>query len=483
MKKAIETIKTVIIAILVFFMLILWTQNMQLRFSHNTVNASKTVELDSSFWIFTDSTNEHSEITADPSYISPTSVTLVVDYNPYTSATNHELTQTLWESYIPLFNEIFSPSYICEKSDFSQWEAVLSMQDLIVIDFPSGIPYTTICAFLDKTFSQPGGEFCSIKTLALYPDKNDSVAALCNDGQGGIFSFSVFTTESSPALIYDFNSNNLTAYTVNEGLIPATLASSSENLDNLILPPHHEILEKSPCLENIVVENTVSSLFNNVHSSDNTTNLALISNPIIVSMLEIFNINPSTVGVYTDASSRLIFINSDTRIALDPDGIIEYAVSRQGEAQILTSSLLESERSQFSSFEQIAAVTEFLNFFKGDFIGENTELLLEKISFSGGKTEYTFGYYYDLCKVSSAFEKTEVRIIFDSKGLVEAHIIPLKITAADTKDANVNIPERIAFSFIDKQTYGSINDFTPVYRYVSYDKETAPTWAVISEKE
>ena len=479
MRKTAEKLKTIIIVFLVLSMLFLWVKNMQLYFPRNTTENSALLTPD--FWIFNDSTEEHSEIIADSSYFSPVSVTLISNRLAYTSATNEDLTKVLWDNYKSLVKEVFSNSYTCQKSTSENWETALKNDDFILINFPFSVPYMTLCAFENKTAGFAQGELCSVKTLLLHSDENNTVSALSTDDSGNVFSFT--PSDSASSLIYDFNSNNLTAYTVNKGFISSTLAINEKSPAASVLPPHHAILTQAPNLDSLKISNPISELFVSEYS-DNITNLALISNPTLISLLENFNINPSTVGVYTDAAARLIFINADTRLVIDRKGAIEYAVSRESDAQVLTSELLESERSQFSSFEQITAVTHFLNLFRGTFIGNGADLLLNGINYNNGKTEYTFKYYKNLCEVSCENVDSEIKLVFDSKGLLEARIVPLIITDTQTdvtydNHVSTGISEMTALvlSSLDKDT---LRDFSPVYFCTEYDRTVMPIWAAIT---
>lgn len=479
MRRFTEPIKTFTIAILVFLMLILWTQNMRLRFSENTASATSLQHLDSGFWIFTDSTNTHSEVIADPSYLSPVGITLVADSKAYSSATNTALTSSLWKNTLSLVKEVFSSSYTAFVSNADTWEKELCRKDFILIEFPSSIPYMTLCAFENKSSSFLSGDIFSVKELLLYPNDNSTVTALCNDGKGNVYSLEHNADSSSP-LIYDFNSNNLTAYTVNKELIPSTIVAGSTSL----LPAHHSVLSEAPVFKKIEITNILSSLFDAVYSTENVTNFALISNRTIISLLENFNINPSTVGVYTDASGRLIFINTNTRLALGRDGNIEYNISRDASPQIMTSELLESERTHFSSFEQVAAVTEFLNLFKGVFIGEDTELLLESVTHDSGNTEYVFGYYYNLCRITSPSRHPEARIVFNSKGLVSASITPIAVIESEKPTSETlvsNLSESVALSLINPSENKSVS-LAPVYSYSEYNTPTLPVWSIVSRE-
>ena len=153
MKRLTESIKTAVIALLVLLMLFLWTQNMKLRFSENTASATSLQHLDSSFWIFTDSTNAHTEIIADSSYLSPVSMTLVADSKAYSSTANKALTTRLWNNTLPLVKEVFSSSYASSLANADKWKNGLKSKDFILIEFPSPIPYMTLCAFENKTQS------------------------------------------------------------------------------------------------------------------------------------------------------------------------------------------------------------------------------------------------------------------------------------------------------------------------------------------
>ncbi len=483
MKRLAESLKTLIIALLVFSMLFLWGKNMQLRFPTDDRAPDSSPTLGADFWIFTDSTTPHSEITVDKSYFSPLSVTLITDGVARTSATNGELTSRLWNGIDELVLEVFSGSYECSASTFDEWNTVLGKTDFILVDFPSSIPYMTICALENKTSGFSSGELCSIKTLALYPDENNVLSALSIDSENKVHAFR--PTKEESAMIYDFNSNNLTAYTVNKGFISSILAKNGGYSN---LPPHHTVLTSAPTLPAISLYNPISALFYEASYTDGVTNSSLMSNPTVTGLLGIFEINPATVGVYTDASARLVFINSDTRLVIDPKGVIEYAISRDSTPQILTSTLLESDRTQFSSFEQVNATTHFLNLLKGVFIGSETDLILDTISHKNGKTEYTFSYFHELCRISYAHSDVCVKLVFDSLGLVEASITPLSVSTSE-KVTNLphsvvaGIPESIAIALTSTDKDGlPIDDFRPVYICEAYNTPTMPVWATVTER-
>ncbi len=482
MKRTAESIKTAIIAFLVFFMLFLWAKNMQLYFPRST--SENSAVLDSEFWIFNESSEKHTEVIADSTYFSPTSITLVTNGKAHTSATNKTLTSVLWDNYKALVTEVFSKSYVCAPANASDWQKALTEDDFILIDFPAELPYITVCALENKTSGFADGELCSVKTLLLYSDNYNTVSAISTDDNGKVYSF--VPQDAASSLIYDFNSNNLTAYTVNKGFLSSTLAINEKNEASSLLPPHHVILTEAPSLAPLKITNPISELFDSEYS-DNITNLALISNPTITSLLDIFNINPSTVGVYTDAAARLIFINSDTRLVIDRKGAIDYAVSRESDAQVLTSSLLESERTQFSSFEQITAATRFLNLFKGAFIENDSSLLLCGINYNNGKTEYVFKYYKNLCEVSCEGFEAEVRLVFNSTGLIEARIVPLIFAESQTTPSSDNflttdIPETTAL-VLSSIKQSLLQDFRPVYYCTSYDITAVPLWASVTGRE
>lgn len=487
MRKFIEPTKTLVIAVLVFLMLVLWTRNMQLRFSGNISSEQSSPPLDSSFWIF-NSSDTHSEITTDTRYFSPLSITLVANRTAYTTATNKPLTDTIRQGVQVLVREVFSSSYICEETSYEAWERVLLSDDFIMISYPSALPYMTLCAFEGKTSEFCTGELCAVKELILYPDENSVVCALGIDGENNVFSFKS-TLDAASSMIYDFNSNNLTAYTVNKGFIPAKFSIYENGSSDIKLPAHHVKLLSKTNLEDIKIENAISQLFNSANSGNNITNHTLISNNKVASLLELFNINPTTVGVYTDASLRLVFINSDTRLAISPKGVIEYAASKESDAQILTSDLLKSERAMFSSFEQLSAATEFLNLLNGDFIGKDTELILERIAYSDSKTEYTFAYYNNLCRLNGG-DYDEIKLVFDSKGLTEASIVPLTVASdstgtAQTQSLKADIPEGYALSLSNPSTDTllQLRDFRPVYVYSEYSMPICPIWAAVTERE
>ncbi len=485
MKRIIEPLKTALIIFLVVSMLLLWVKNMQLRFLGNTDDDSSTVVLNSDFWIFTDSTNAPSKTVANPDYFMPVAVTLAFDNTAYTSAVNKELTQTLWKNELPLVNEVFSSSYVCEKATAQDFKKALQKESFILIDFPDALPYSVISAFSGKSSGFCEGELCLVKSLLLYPDENDVVAALAKSNKNEVYSFKT-TVDKASSLIYSFNSNNLAAYTVNKGFIEVSFDSDTNSGTSLALG--HKTLLSPASLSPIHIENPISSLFEEFFLS-RTTNLDLISNKKINDLLTSFGINPATVGVYTDANSRLIFINADTRLVISQKGKVEYAVSNEGNASITLASLLESERTQFSSFEYLAAATAFLDTFKDTLISDTSDLLLEKVTYSDGKTTFHFNYYNNLCPVICEDNTPAVKLVFDKTGLIEAVLTPLAFSEArelslqETSLVKATVEERLAVTLVQFPENANIFDFKPIYVYEANNKSVYPIWAAIVEGE
>ena len=150
MRRFFETLKTLIAIFLGISMLALWTSYIYLQFDREN---DDTVELDRNFWIFTDTTRAPSETTADERFFTPKAVSLVLSGNGYTSAFNSELAKTLYTNFKPLLREVFSSTYVCAKATESEWEKALEADDLVLIEYPSSLPYTTIAYFLQKADS------------------------------------------------------------------------------------------------------------------------------------------------------------------------------------------------------------------------------------------------------------------------------------------------------------------------------------------
>lgn len=476
MGKYTEKAKSTLIIFLVLLMLYLWAKNMQLRFSSED---DDTQILDSNLWIFTEKTNSHTQYTANDEYFSPLSVTLVADGSAYTTETNEKLTEKIWENIKFLAKEVFSDTYVCSKATAEKWESALKESDYILVEFTEALPYLTICAFDNRPDEFCSGELCTVKKLLLFSEDANTVSALAKDGEENYFYFSAATSPSA-AMIYDFNSNNITAYTVNKDFFDAQI-NTDQKISSLL--PNDCVLTDEPArLNSVSVHNTVINLLRDIQLVQGRNAYSPVSDSELTKLLEKFDINPSTVGVYTDAEATLVFVNSNSRLTVSQNGVVEYALSQGTEAQITLSNLLESERTQFSSFEQVAAATAFLDKFKEDFIGEDTRLLLCGIRREGNQTVYTFGYYENLCRIVGENENYEISLTFDDRGLTAVSMVLIETEYADSSEEYADtliksdISKLLAVSLLKGDSFSDTKDFLLVYTVKDYGLPTSASW-------
>jgi hypothetical protein len=113
--------------------------------------------------------------------------------------------------------------------------------------------------------------------------------------------------------------------------------------------------------------------------------------------------------------------------------------------------------------------------------------MLEKIEYADETTTFYFGYYKNLCKVSTPNNTDHIKLVFNSTGLIKADIIPLVISESEeplTENPDVikaNIAEELALSLTkSKQT---LDDFRPVYVYTENNSCVEPIWATIVRRK
>lgn len=483
MRKLIETLKTLLAIILGISMLTLWTSYIYLQFDRS---GDDTAELDRSFWIFNDTTRAPSEITADDSFFTPTAVSLVLSGKGYTSAFNTELTQTLYASCKPLLLEIFSSPYICKKADAESWEKALEAQDSIFIEYASPVPYTTIAYFLQKDDSFCQGEICYIEKMLLFSDSANAPSALSVDGEGNVYSYSLSENES-PSLIYDFNSNNLAAYTVNKGFTPFEFnkkANNPKSLENL--DAEYKLLLSAPNLPAVKAENPLQSTLDAAFGEDENSYFELVEEQELSGILDAFDINPNIVGYYSDTNLGLIFVGEDMRLVITPTGRVTYTLIDKDAIAITTASLLNTAKTDFTSDELLTAATSFLAKLPKHVLGGDAVPILENISYSSDTQEmqFTFGYYYSLANVISTTREKAVVMTFNQEGLVKAVLKPMNITKADdgeTFDENY-IKTDIIPSVVAQMTDETPITLEPIYTFNAYGETITPLWAMGEKK-
>ncbi|MBE6701659.1 MAG: hypothetical protein E7582_07230 [Ruminococcaceae bacterium] len=481
MMKIIELIKTLIIVVLSLSMLYLWISYIDLQFDQSQRDTHEAT-IDRNFWIFTDETRSLSDVVADEEYFLPSSVSLVLSGKGYTSAYNEELTSTLYSSYSPLITEIFSSAYICKKENLNVWEKALLSEDAILIEYCAPLPYSTIALFSGRKDNYCLGQMCFVKALLLFSDDSNNLTALSLDSDSNVFSYK-WENEDTHGMIYDFNSNNLAAYTVNKGFIDFDFnQNSSKTRTSKKLPSEYKMLTSVPKLDTIKVENPLTDLLNNVFASEDDTYLTLLKEEKIAELIDIFEINPNVMGYYSDSESGIFMVGHDISLIVSPQGTVEYSATDASTLPITVSELLGTARTDFTSDEILAAATAFINEFPDGFITNGAKLILKGTRYSPEKDEmmFDFGYYYQLCEIVGQNLNCGVSLTFNSKGLVKAVITP--ISAEKTSDNNsssiehlgVSITPSVAIKLIDEE---KVDDLAPVYFVSDYKTSVLPAWA------
>ena len=469
-----KKLTTVLLFVLVSFMLTLWISYIALRFDSEILN--ETV-LERDFWIFSEQNEYRTQTVADDYFFSPLSVSLILSSKGYTSAYNSHLTHILWKDSVVLFNEILSDSYICSKTDTYEWEKALKKEDAIFIEYPASLPYTAIALFSEKTDSFTKSEVCNIKSVIFFNDNSGTLSALSKDSEGNIYSYS-YSGSDSPSIVYDFNSNNLAAYTVNKGFIPFEFnINAKDNTRNESLPPEYKLLSSSPALSSITVSSPLKETVSKALDRNTTNALEIATEPEVLQFFDAFEINPNIVGFYSNHISGLFFVDEDTILEISPSGRVYYSVTDTDYTPITVSSLLNSENTSFSSNQLLTAATVFLSRFDNSFIGREAVPVFDSMTYSKDKDTFTFNfsYYYELAEVLNNGKKIGITLTFNSLGLISADIETLSVLKSDSVASSENYLDMSLTPNIVLKMLTSDSSFAPVYNYTS-NSIVLPYW-------
>lgn len=474
MYKLIETLKSLLVTFLVVSMLVLWTAYIYIRFDRADTDVA---ELENDFWIYSDTAAAHIETVADDSFFSPLCVTLMLSGEGYTSAFDYTLTDVLYKEYEALLNEIFSSAYHCTEATEEDWQRALSL-DGVMIEYTGELPYTAIAEFWQKDSGYCTGDVCLIERLILFSDSSNALRAISSDSKGGFFSFSL-SDGNTPSLIYDFNSNNIAAYTVNEGLIPFEFNLKNGNKAYTALPAEYKLLSVAPRLPDLEANTPLQDTLNSVVNEAETPYLELIADETLSAVLDAFDINPNVTGYYSDADSGLNFVGENMRLAVTPDGTVSYFIADGSLPHITCSSLLDTARTDFTSSEILTAATVFLARLPKKIIGGDAQLLLNNVSYSAkdGRFTFTFGYFYRLSRLQVLGRASAVSLTFNSDGLISARLLPLTVSVSE-RSAEIR-PDRLTTDILPETALkiaAPLSAPEPVYLIEGFNGITAPFW-------
>lgn len=471
MRRLTENIKSLVLIILGISIPVLWTAYIYMQFDPTE---AKSPQLENSFWIFTDDA-QHSETVTDDAFFKPLSVSLILAGTGYTSAYNPELTDVLYDNCNPLINEVFSSSYVCKTADRSDWENALSNKDFILIEYPEQLPYTYIAEFSHTNKGFCDGEMCYTKKLMLFNDDKSILTALSADSNGNVYSFTRNTSES-PALRYDFNSNNLAAYTVNKGFIEFVFNNGS--FDSL--PSDYKLLLSPPSLPSIMVETPLQYVIDGIFSENAISYLELIEHKTMSQIFNIFEINPHIAGYYSDPNSGLYLVGENTRLTLYPNGKMSYSVTDKNNPTISIATLLNTTRTDFTSVEKLTAATVFVSKLSADMLGGDATPVLDRVSYSpeNGEITFTFGYYYLMTEVLYNGKNNAISLTFNDYGLLSADFLPLHVSPAeDVTIAEENILTTDTLPDFAAQLLDGQSELQPIYEFDSFKNTVTPYWA------
>lgn len=477
MKRIIEITKNILLVFLSVTMLALWIAYIALNFdsSNDTVNS----ELESTFWVYSSNETAPSDTIADENFFSPSSVSIILSGKGYTSAFDEKLTDTLYSNCKTLIKEIFSQSYTCAKSDYSHWQDALSCEDAILVEYPYALPYNIIALFAQKTDAYCTGEICYIQKIIFYSDESNFLTALALDSNSNVFSF-IWSNPEASSFIYDFNSNNLAAYTVNEGFteFKFNFSNNAKSFENL--PSEYKLLSVAPDLPTISVLNPLSDALDAVFGEEDKSYLEIVSQKELSVLLDAFEINPNIVGYYSSQSTGLTFIGEEMRLSISPSGKISYETINKNSTPITTASLLNTARTDFTLSQILSSATSFISRFSEELLGGDAQAILSGISYISDTNEFvfSFSYHYSLAQIAGK-AKTPITLRFNSTGLTSATILPLSIYkySGDIDVDDSFLTADIVPSVAARLSSSEDLSLSPIYVFDEYAQPIIPLWA------
>lgn len=499
-QKFIERLKNVILIFLFLSMLFLLFSYIDIKIKKRGTYDSKELP-EEYLWVFSGG-DKAEAMSADKNMLLPKSVMLMVDYSGFAAVGNNQLVSTLYSDLSAPLESIFSDSYICRTASHSDWQNVLHLKDFVMIDYGRPVLYPAISLFLGKSSNEIcGGDIKYIEKLILFSDTFGSLKAISKNHDGTYSAFAP-TRQSEELARYDFNSHNLAAYTVNTGFVKFSFNSSFElEKAGVSLPSDYPIYEKNLTLKNIEVSNPLSFLENTAFLN-NAENI-IPKEDTFTNLLSSFNVNPNISGVYSDGSSKLIFVNEYMRLETSADGSVVYTASdiSDDERAINIENLIGVSKSRYNFDETVTAASSFISKL---FHALNIQCIpsLYTLSREGDMLCAEFYYLYEGTKVVSSVFKEEyaARLVFDVNKLVRADINLINITEPDIEytaptevlTVNSNIIQKAAFdlylskfpSTIDNPVLAvdniiTLSDFTPVY-FVGANGIYSAEWTAIS---
>ncbi len=499
-QKFIERLKSAILIFLFLSMLFLLFSYIDIKIKKRGTYDSKELP-EEYLWVFSGG-DKAEAMSADQNMLLPRSVMLMIDYSGFAAVGNNQLISTLYNGLSAPLESVFSDSYICRTASHDDWQNVLQLKDFVMIDYGRPVLYPVISLFFGKSSNEMcSGDIEYIEKLILFSDTFGSLKAISKNHNGTYSAFAP-AKQSEELARYDFNSHNLAAYTVNTGFVKFSFNSSFElQKTGVNLPADYPIYEKNLVLKNIEVSNPLSFLENTAFL--NSTENIIPKEESFTNLLSTFNVNPNISGVYSDGSSKLIFVNEYMRLETSADGNVVYTASDSSndERAINIKNLIGVSKSRYNFDETVTAATSFISSL---FRALNIQCIpsLYTLSSDGDMLCAEFYYLYEGTKVvSSVFEKEyAARLIFDVNKLIKADINLINITEPDIEytfpaevlTVNSNIIQKAALDlYLSKfpptienpvlpvDNIITLSDFTPVY-FVSKDGIYSAEWTAIS---
>lgn len=233
-----------------------------------------------------------------------------------------------------------------------------------------------------------------------------------------------------------------------------------------VLSPMIPIYSDSFEVETVSVTRMLSSV-------DGTYNESVVSR-----ILPLFNMNPNSFRRYTEVDGTIVFVENTATLKISPDGSFEYVAKDNG--------LLLSNTSEFSSFEAVAAVADFVDTINHTISPETTMQLSSKLTsaeLSGTSFNVTLDYLANGRRViiNSKTPEPAVSATVTNNRLTHYKQHMRSFSSTDDYvyvDNYIYALDEAITKFQNQITNIEINELDIVYEDTFADKVLTPRWNV-----
>lgn len=421
---------------------------------------------------------------------------------------NNEIMQTLVDKNKDIIAPLCKTTAVYEKKFYEEgtavWDEAFNNDYFIYIkfanEFPPKIIYDAFSARFKLTSdgsndeNQEDGAISSgnetadvyIYELIIIPS-TQGYYAVARDKNANI---TVIYPPEEASKVYN-SKEIIAAYNVIEGLINCEFLRGDEEFNGyadslgIKLPGETVIFKEDTFTDILKTRNPLT--FNSDGSIDTT--VSYIRD--LFNFLD-FNLEKTTLHISNGASLHNLQYNG--RLVFYKDGLIQYNAQSEEEGVKLEkflSSHSVSHDGNYTSGDKLAAAFNFVDIFRGDFIGSRVSLQLTSVSFEeeSGAVVYTFSYYLNNILIYGKNKATDALTIKIKNGtVIEIKFYSMLFSAEYEKIKNIN--QLLSFRQIldaypsgkaSDNDYKIIDNFSLNYFFTEFDKNIFPDWTAVGK--